>query len=75
MQRQETTGDHRRRARLQEPLWGVVDVAGFLNVPIKTIYQWRTQGYGPKGRRVGRYIRYDPTEVRSWFESLESSAE
>ncbi|MER5671072.1 hypothetical protein [Pseudonocardia alni] len=23
--------------------------------------------YGPPGRRVGRYIRYDPDDVRSWF--------
>lgn len=53
-----------------ERLWGVEDVARFLDVPVKTIYQWRSSGYGPKGRRVGRYVRYDPDEVRAWFYAL-----
>ncbi len=44
-------------------LWGVQDVAEYLRVPIKTLYQRRRQNYGPKGRRVGRYVRYDPRDV------------
>ncbi|WP_219420523.1 excisionase [Pseudonocardia nigra] len=43
-----------------EPLWGVPEVAAYL-------YQWRHNGYGPRGRRVGRYVRYDPDDVRRWF--------
>jgi predicted DNA-binding transcriptional regulator AlpA len=54
----------------RERLWGVQDVAEFLGVPRKTLYQWRHQGYGPAGRRVGRYLRYDPRVVREWFASL-----
>lgn len=50
-------------------LWGVKDVAEFLGVPVATLYQWRYHGYGPRGRRVGRYVRYDP-DVRTWFNSL-----
>ncbi|MDT5273250.1 MAG: hypothetical protein QOG95_182 [Mycobacterium sp.] len=53
------------------PLWGVHDVAKYLGVPIKTLYQWRQQNYGPKGRRVGRYLRYDPREVIEWFTRLD----
>jgi Homeodomain-like domain-containing protein len=30
-------------------LWGVQDVAEYLGVPIKTLYQWRQQNYGPDG--------------------------
>jgi hypothetical protein len=30
-------------------------------------------GYGPKGRRVGRYVRYDSDDVRRWFESLDTT--
>ena len=45
---------------------------GVLGIPVSTLYQWRHQGYGPKGRRVGRYIRYDPKEVHRWFQSLDS---
>jgi predicted DNA-binding transcriptional regulator AlpA len=56
-----------------ERLWGVQDVAEFLGVPVATLYQWRHQGYGPKSRRVGRYIRYDPGDVRDWFRSLDTT--
>jgi predicted DNA-binding transcriptional regulator AlpA len=54
----------------RDRLWGIKDVADFLGVPRKTLYQWRRDGYGPRGRRVGRYLRYDPSEVREWFTSL-----
>ena len=50
-------------------LWGVREVAEFLGVPVATLYQWRHHGYGPRGRRVGRYVRYDPHDVRAWFEA------
>lgn len=50
-----------------EPLWGVADVANYLVVPVATLYRWRHLGYGPPGRRVGRYVRYDPDDVRHWF--------
>ena len=33
-----------------------------------TIYHWRRNDYGPQGRRVGRYLRYRPEEVRAWFD-------
>ena len=51
----------------QEPLWGVTDVARYLGVPVAMLYQWRHHDYGPRGRRVGRYVRYDPDDVRAWF--------
>jgi predicted DNA-binding transcriptional regulator AlpA len=54
-------------------LWGVEDVAAYLGVPVKTLYQWRHQNYGPKGRRVGRYVRYDPDDVVKWFNQLEDA--
>ena len=41
-------------------LWGVKDVAAYLDVPVQTVYQWRSTGYGPPGVRVGRYVRYRP---------------
>lgn len=52
-------------------LWTVGDVAGFLGVPVKTLYEWRTKGYGPKGKRVGKHLRYKPEDVIAWFESLD----
>jgi DNA-binding transcriptional MerR regulator len=52
-----------------EKLWSIQDVSDYLQIPVKTLYQWRCQGLGPKGRRVGRYVRYDPKVVRDWFNS------
>jgi len=48
-------------------LWGVADVAEYLGVPEQTLYQWRTKGYGPPGRRVGKYVRYHRAEVEQWY--------
>jgi DNA-binding transcriptional MerR regulator len=50
-------------------LWSVEDVAEFLGVPVETLYQWRKRKYGPPAARVGRYLRYDPADVRAWFRS------
>lgn len=54
---------------MADRLWGVKDVAHYLGVPVATLYQWRYLGYGPKSRRVGRYVRYEPADVRAWFEA------
>jgi len=48
-------------------LWTVHEVATYLRVPVATIYQWRHRRCGPPGHRVGRYVRFDPDEVRTWF--------
>lgn len=55
-------------------LWTVQDVAEYLGVPIKTLYQWRTHGYGPPARRVGKYLRYKPDDVIAWFDALTDPA-
>jgi excisionase family DNA binding protein len=48
--------------------WTTDDVSVFLGVPVATLYQWRHKGIGPKSRRVGRHVRYNPEDVRAWFE-------
>lgn len=53
-----------------ERLWTVEDVADYLGVPVKTLYEWRTKSYGPHGKRVGKYVRYKPDDVIAWFECL-----
>lgn len=59
------------RVRPQEidQLWSVEDVSAFLRVPVESLYRWRKYGYGPPAARVGRYLRYDPEQVRAWFRS------
>ena len=58
----------------RDRLWTVKDVAAFLAVPVGTLYDWRCKGYGPKGKRVGRYLRYEEDVVRRWFGQLDDAA-
>ncbi|MEU4742673.1 helix-turn-helix domain-containing protein [Actinosynnema sp. NPDC023658] len=51
-------------------LWGIKDVSDFLGVPVNTLYQWRTRNYGPPGKRIGKYVRFVPDQVKAWVESL-----
>lgn len=51
------------------PLWGVDTLAGFLGVPVKTVYEWRSSGSGPRGFRVGKYVRYREEDVMDWLDA------
>lgn len=50
-------------------LMTIEEVAGYLQVPVKTLYDWRHRGCGPRGMRVGRYARYRRDDVDAWLES------
>ncbi|MET7761915.1 helix-turn-helix domain-containing protein [Streptomyces sp. NPDC005393] len=51
------------------------DLVTLLRLPsVETVYQWRRKGIGPRGFRVGRYIRFDPEDVRVWVGSLMEGA-
>lgn len=49
-----------------EHLWSVEETASYLRVPVKTLYQWRYLRIGPPSHRVGRHVRYEPSQVRAW---------
>ncbi len=51
----------------RERLLTVEELADYLGVPVATLYQWRHRGEGPPGFRVGRYIRYQRTDVEQWI--------
>jgi Helix-turn-helix domain len=51
-------------------LWTGQDGAEYLGVPVQTLYSWRCRGYGPRARKVGKYLRYEPAEVGRWFDEL-----
>jgi excisionase family DNA binding protein len=50
------------------------ELAAYLQVPIKTLYQWRARSVGPKSYRVGRHLRYRRDEVDDWLESQAQEA-
>lgn len=49
------------------------DVAAFLGVPVRTLYQWRYKGTGPRGLRIGRHLRYRQSEVDTWLGTLDDT--
>ncbi|MCX5121249.1 helix-turn-helix domain-containing protein [Micromonospora sp. NPDC000316] len=55
-----------RQTSAVDRLWTVEDVSAFLGVPVGTLYQWRHRRFGPPAAKVGRHLRYDPQDVRSW---------
>jgi excisionase family DNA binding protein len=53
-----------------ERLFSPEEVAGYLGVPVKTLFQWRYKGVGPRGLRVGRHLRYRAEDVAAWLERV-----
>lgn len=49
-------------------LLGPADLAGYLGVPLATIYRWNAAGQGPPFMRLGKHCRYRPTDVAEWLE-------
>lgn len=52
-----------------DPLLSIDELAGYLGVPIKTIYEWRQTGRGPVGIRMGRHLKFAVSDVRHWIEA------
>ena len=42
-------------------------VADYLQVPVKTLAQWRYIGTGPRFVRIGRFVRYRWADVEKWL--------
>ncbi|GAA3850095.1 hypothetical protein GCM10023084_00480 [Streptomyces lacrimifluminis] len=42
------------------------DIAEIFEVPKETVYQWRKKRLGPPGFRIGKHLRYDPADVRTY---------
>jgi predicted DNA-binding transcriptional regulator AlpA len=48
------------------------DIAEIFEVPKETVYQWRKKRIGPPGFRIGKYVRYDPADVRAYVAERKS---
>lgn len=54
---------------LQDSEWlGPVQVSSYIDVPVNTLYRWRTTGYGPPAARVGKHLRYRKRDLDAWLE-------
>lgn len=42
-------------------------LAAELDIPIKTLYQWRYRGTGPRAHRIGKHVRYRRRDIEAWL--------
>jgi excisionase family DNA binding protein len=45
-------------------------LAAYLQLPPKTVTNWRYQGGGPPSVKLGRHVRYRWVDIQDWLESL-----
>lgn len=50
-----------------EPLMSIEELSTYLDVPIRTLYDWRLAGKGPRAVHVGRQLRYFVSDVGGWL--------
>jgi excisionase family DNA binding protein len=60
---------HEEPSRKMRRMATPAEVADYLRVPVKTLYQWRYRGSGPRAYRVGRHLRYRWEDVEAWLAS------
>ena len=42
-------------------------LAAELDIPVKTLYQWRYRGTGPRADRIGKHVRYRRRDIEAWL--------
>jgi excisionase family DNA binding protein len=57
----------------QEPLATPRQVSDHTRVSERTLEYWRAHGKGPRYVRMGRHVRYDWADVKSWLEQQASA--
>lgn len=50
-----------------EPLLSIEELAQYLDVPVTTIRDWRTDGKGPCAIKVGGRVRFATSDVLTWL--------
>jgi predicted DNA-binding transcriptional regulator AlpA len=55
-------------ARDIEGLLSPVRVSELLDVPVATLYRWSYLGTGPPTLKVGKHLRYVPSELQAWLD-------
>ena len=45
----------------------IEELSEYLDVPVRTLYDWRLSGKGPCAVHVGRQLRYSISDVQEWL--------
>lgn len=54
---------------MRDRLLTTKEVAELVGVSLATFYAWRSQGKGPVGVSMGRYVRFRAEDVEAWIDS------
>ncbi|WP_423464177.1 helix-turn-helix transcriptional regulator [Promicromonospora sp. MS192] len=57
-----------------DPLLSLDELAEYLGIPVRTIYDWRTDGKGPRGVRIGKHVKFFHSDVRAWLDQQREPA-
>lgn len=57
-----------------ETLLSPKELADFLNLPVRTIYAWRSRREGPAAMRIGKHVRFRRADVEAWLERQRDTA-
>jgi len=50
------------------------EVAEYCGVPVSSVYAWRRRGVGPPAMSIGKYLRFDPDDLRAWLDTKRRSS-
>lgn len=45
-------------------------LAAELQIPLATIYVWRSQHKGPRGHKIGAHVRYSRESINEWLKTV-----
>lgn len=57
-----------------EPMLSIEELAEYLALPVRTLYDWRQSGRGPRAIHVDRQLRYFVSDVQAWLEEQREPA-
>ena len=57
-----------------EQLMQTSELAAMLAVPVTTIYRWNHLGTGPRPIKIGKHVRFSPSEVQVWLDRQKGQA-
>lgn len=64
------SGPHRTAHLAQtDPFLTTKELAGYLSVPIDTVYKWRKHGTAPRSYVIGKHLRFRWSDVEAWLAS------
>lgn len=63
-----------REAAGRRPIATPSETAQYLQIPLRTLGQWRYTGDGPRFLRIGRHVRYRWEDIDAWLNQQGSAA-